>query len=109
MILPIPLHLLTQNAEYEELDSSGRYGETYLPVVTLENIRVDVHTDYSISTNDETKTGATILFFDIVNSKPAGVVFREKSKITIDGHEWFIKKVNPIRAFNLHHYELELV
>ena len=108
MIAPIPLYLLIHTVIYEEYqDNSDGYGEGYKDPVTLRNVRVEPVSSLRRSNTTETQTFNSILFFDMTHSTPQ-VNFVEKSKVTFNGQEMVVSKVNPMYSLKLHHYEIEL-
>jgi hypothetical protein len=54
-IRPIPRRLLIHEATYEEFDTNSRYGETYLPAVTLKNVRINFERSLNRSSDTEKK------------------------------------------------------
>jgi hypothetical protein len=109
-VRPIPLSLLIHEATYEEFDANSRYGETYLPAVTLKNVRINYERSLKRTQESEGKTIKATLFFDLVNSKATGEFeFKEKSKLTFQGLVMQVQMINPIYADTLHHYEIELI
>lgn len=108
-IRPIPMHLLIHEAEYEEFQEDSRYGESFYPAVTLQNVRVNFESSLKTSGNTESKNIKATMFFDLINSSATGEFeFREKSKVTFNGLVMQIQKINPIYTDQLHHYEVEL-
>jgi hypothetical protein len=109
-VKPIPIEVLIHEAVYEEISSNTRYGEAFLPPVTLKNIRINHEKSLQRSSNSEGKNIKATMFFDLVNSRASGEFeFKEKSKLTFDGLVMQVQKVNPVYASKLHHYEVELI
>lgn len=109
MIDPIPSNLLIHEVQYEEYDGLGRYGDDFKPPITLRKVRVEMTSGFMISGTEERRTYNALLFFDAVHSKPTDVVFKKKSKVTYNGETMVVSKVNPVYAFDLHHFEVELM
>lgn len=111
MVRPIPRKFLPHTVTYEEYEEGGRYGDTYKDPVTFQFVRVDELTSRALSQLSDSNQHTHTLIFDVVSSvatKP--VQFTVKSKITFEGQELTVQKVNPLRTFNqIHHYELELI
>lgn len=108
MVKPIPLKLLIHSVDYEEYDGTGRHGDKFKPAVTLKNVLVQPVSSINNRGTSEEKAYNSLLFFDVVHSRPA-LTFKEKSRVTFDGQTMIVGKVNPIYAFSLHHYEVELI
>ncbi|XQY90645.1 putative minor capsid protein [Metabacillus sp. HB246100] len=111
-IKPIPKKILIHTVTYEEwVEGDGITTEDgFKAPVTLSNVRVQHVSDLTVNTNNKELKYDAILFFDMKNSKASGkFTFVEESKITFEGKEMFIQKVDPVYAFELHHYELGLV
>jgi hypothetical protein len=109
-VRPIPKTLLTHEATYEEFLGNGRYGETFLPAVTLKNVRINYERSLKRTQDSEGKNIKATMFFDLVNSRATGdFEFKEKSKLTFQGLVMQVQKINPIYADKLHHYEVELI
>lgn len=109
-IRPIPRNLLIHAAIYEQFEANGRYGETYLPAVTLKNIRINFEKSFSRVGDTESKNVKALMFFDRINSSATGEFeFKEKSKVTFQGVTMQVQRVNPLYTDTLHHYEVELI
>lgn len=110
MVKPIPQKLLPDTVTYEEYDGNERWGDDWKPPVTLLHVRFQEMSTLSISNIREQREFKSLLFFDVVNSRFSGSFeFKEKSKVTFNGQSYVVNKVNPIHAFKLHHYEVELI
>lgn len=108
-IRPIPLNVLIHEAEYEQLNSNDRYGEFFLPAVTLKNIRINFEKSFSRAGDTESKSVKALMFFDQRNSSATGdFEFVEKSKVTFQGVTMQVNRINPLYTDTLHHYEVEL-
>lgn len=105
----MPLEILIHEVTYEEYDEKDRYGNEFKPPITLENVLVQPVSNIKRSGDSDAVAYESLMFFDCVNSKPQDVQFKKKSKISFNGAEMVVNKVNPIYTFNLHHYELELI
>lgn len=109
MVNPIPHEVLIHEVTYEEYLGEDRFGEAYGPPVTLGKVLVQPVSSIKRSSTSEEEAFSSLLFFDCVNSFPSEVKFKKLSKITFNGEEMTVNKINPIYAFRLHHYELELI
>jgi hypothetical protein len=111
IIKPIPRRVLTHTVKYEEFQKGDGINteDGFKPSVELLNVSVQYLSEYKKNTNAEEQLYDALLLFDVVNSKAAAdFVFIEKSKITFNGKTMFVKKVNPVEAFKLHHWEIGL-
>ncbi|MBM7585846.1 hypothetical protein JOC86_002388 [Bacillus pakistanensis] len=108
MIRPIPVSLLIHEVTYEEpIPDDGWSEESYKPAITLKNVRVESSSNIKRTNTGEQILYKSLLIVDVVNSSPIPE-FKEKSKVTFNGDVMYVNKVNPIHAFTLHHYEIEL-
>lgn len=105
----MPLAVLIHEVLYEEYTEKDRYGKNFKKPVTLKNVLVQPASNIKRSNVADQVAYKSLLFFDCVNSKPSAIEFVKKSKITFNGEEMIVDKINPIYAFSLHHYELELI
>ncbi|WP_026582127.1 putative minor capsid protein [Bacillus sp. J33] len=111
MVKPIPKHVLIHTVTYEEWqEGDGITTESgFLPPITLTNVRVQSLSNIRKNTNSEELLYEAMLFYDMVNSSSSGPFeFVEKSKVTFAGKTMHVKKVNPVEALALHHYEIGL-
>ncbi|MBU8773188.1 putative minor capsid protein [Cytobacillus oceanisediminis] len=111
MVKPIPKHVLIHTVTYEEWqDGDGINTESgFKSPVTLSNVRVQALSNIRKNTNSEELLYEAILFYDVVNSSSSAAFnFAEKSRVTFDGKQLLVKKVNPVEALTLHHYEIGL-
>lgn len=109
---PIPIRLLPHTVQYlQYTKGDGITTESgFLDAVTLSNVRVQYLSNIKRNNNSEEKLYEAKLFFDVVNSKASGLFeFTEDSKVIHNGMTMTVKKVNPVEAFKLHHYEIGLV
>ncbi|MCM3404254.1 MULTISPECIES: putative minor capsid protein [Bacillaceae] len=110
MVKPIPKKVLIHFVTYEEYLGKGRMDEEYKQPITLSNVLVQPVSNIKRSNIAEQKAFQSLLFFDVVNSSSEALFeFKEKSKVTFQGQRMTVNKVNPVHAFSLHHYEVELV
>lgn len=109
MVRPMPLAILIHEVIYEEYAEKERRGKKYKDPVILKNVLVQPASNIKSSNIADQVAYNSLLFFDCVNSKPSDVEFKKQSKITFNGEEMIVNKINPIYTFSLHHYELELI
>jgi len=112
VIRPIPIRLLIHSATYEEFIPGDGFEtvDGFKPPVTFSNVRVESASSIKRNNQGEELQYKALLSFDVVNSSSSGSVdFKEKSKVTFDGKTMVVTNVNPVYAFKLHHWELELV
>src|SRR4051812_45327008 len=114
LVAQIPKQVLILSATYEEfLQGDGfEIEDGFKPSVMLSNVLLQPSGTSTQPNIVRSNTGEAMLynytfFYDVVNSLANGEFeFKEKSRITFDGKELIVEKVNPIYAFNLHHYEV---
>lgn len=109
MIKPMPRAVLIHSVEYYEYTKKDRYGNGFKKPIMLKNVLVQPVSNIKSNNVGEEVSYKSLMFFDCINSIPKNLKFKKLSKIVFNGDEMIINKVNPIYAFNLHHYELELV
>ena len=105
----MPKAILIHSVQYEEYAGEGRYGKEYKDPITLRNVLIQPVSSISKTNIANTVAYNSMMFYDCTNSFPENVKFTKESLITFNGEEMVIGKVNPIYAFKLHHYELELI
>lgn len=112
VVRQMPISLLIHSITYEEFVQGNGFDteDGYKAEVTLSNIRIESISNIKRNSQGEELQYKALLFFDVVNSKASGSFeFKEKSRVIWDGKTIFVSKVNPIYAFSLHHWELELL
>ena len=109
-IRPIPKNLLIHTVEYREYQYDERWGDSFAEPVTLEFVRVEPATAMNRNAIREEITAQHVLFIDRAHSKPF-VQMKEKDRVTFQGQEYEVHRVNPHYAFgpDPHHLEVELV
>lgn len=105
----MPLEILIHEVVYEEYMEKDRYGNSFKEPETLTKVLVQPVSNIKRSNTTDSISYKSLMFFDCVNSRPSDVELVKKSKITFNGETMIVDKVNPIYAFSLHHYELELI
>lgn len=75
----------------------------------LNNVLVQPVSSVNKSGGTNTVAYNSLMFYDCANSRPSNINFTKESIISFNGEDMEISKVNPIYAFSLHHYELELI
>ena len=109
MVSPMPKAILIHSVQYKEYEGDGRFGKEYKEPVTLGNVLVQPVSSISRTNNMNTVAFNSLMFYDCINSSPKNINFVKESIISFNGQEMEISRINPIYAFNLHHYELELI
>jgi hypothetical protein len=99
---PIPKRFLPHSCTLVVETDSANWGSTTAEEIEIENVRIDA---------SEKKA---IIFYDCVNSTPAGVNFTlsganiKRLTVQAGGREYVIKNVDYLYAENsLHHLEIE--
>lgn len=107
---PIPRKLLPHTITYEEYIGGDGWENDYAPPITINHVRVEPSTYIKRSANQEEILAKNIVFIDRVNSSPFTIP-KQKGKVTFNGEEYEVHKVNPFYAVgtNIHYLEVELV
>lgn len=104
--------MLNMSATYYAYSSSDDYGNpTYGAAVTLSNIYIEQTKAVTLGDLGETTDGTLTLFYDAVNSVPAGTVFKNLDKIVYDSVSYIIRQAVPYRnpmTGDIHHWEIQL-
>ncbi|WP_017379742.1 putative minor capsid protein [Paenisporosarcina sp. TG-14] len=110
MARSIPKRLLIHSVNYEEYVGDDRYGETWAKPIEIKFVRVEPSRKVTSNANGEDIVAQSLIFIDAKHSKPF-VKMEKGSKVTFNGVETFVNKVDPLYAFgpNIHHYEIEVV
>lgn len=111
IIKPISKEVLIHEVTYEEFVPGDGFEteDGFKEPITLTNVLVQYLSNIARNNIAEALNYNALLFFDVVNSKSSGVFeFKEKSRVTFDGKQMIVEKINPIYAFKLHHYEVGL-
>lgn len=108
-VQPIPLHLLIHKVEYHGYDKGSSYGEAYHAPVTIERVRLEPSNRLIKTSSNESVTSKGVLFIDALHTTPL-IEFTEKSKVVMNGREFFVYVVEPIYATDAtpHHWEVTL-
>lgn len=116
LVSQMPKQVLIHTATYEEFvqgdgfeTEDGFKASVMLSNVLLQPSGTSTQPNIVRSNTGESMLYNYTLFYDVVNSSANGEFeFKEKSKITFDGKELIVEKVNPIYAFTFHHWEVYL-
>jgi hypothetical protein len=111
LLKPIPKKLLIHSGSYKQKDTKDKWGaETGTPTTTnLSYIRIEPSSAIKKSKDNKEIQLKSLLFYDCVNSLPAGVSFELENTITFSGIEYVIKSIDTISALSgIHHYEIGL-
>lgn len=82
MLRPTPRSRLTQSVSYSQLDDSG-HDNVYGAAVAISYVHYEENATLIRDNNGNILKGATMLYYDEVNSSPKGIVFREGDKVTV--------------------------
>ncbi len=107
---PIPKHLLIHSAKAVKLSEPDTWNNRADETVTeLSNVRVEPSSSLTITKDNRQVKLSAVLFFDIVNSKPAGFDFSETDIIETLGNRYEVISVDKLYdERGLHHYEVGL-
>lgn len=110
----IPAKWLNQAVSFYAKGSGGYddYGNPvdYGDEVGITRIRIEYNVATTNSTNGETMVDDAVLYYDPVQSSPAGLSFPRKSKIVFGGDTFLVRLYDPKfdETGRLHHVELRL-
>jgi len=106
---PIPKKLLIHSATYKHTPVKDAWQHTTYTETTLKHVRVEPSSAIKTSKDNKELQLKSVLFYDCVNSSPAGVEFIEENKITFNGTDYSIASVDPLYdGTRLHHVEVGL-
>lgn len=105
-IIPIPSRLLTDSAVLLVPDGKDVFGDRYKEV-KLEKVRICFEKKVRLSSHNMVDTGGGTLYFDCMNSLPAGTEFDTKMKLRIGENRFRIAAAKAVKAESgVHHWEL---
>ena len=116
----IPNEMLIHSCVYKEYLGMDRYNtKSYADEVTLNNVRLDLSTQFTTNGFNKEVIANGVLFFFVKQSNVNqaidsvnGSIFKEQSEVTFNGKTYTVNKVIPVyEPFQnvVHHYELELI
>lgn len=109
--MAIQKYLLQDTVDWEKADVNARFGEVYESPLTLTNVRIESRRSSNNGANVESQSDTkTILFYDLKFSKPAGIIFNAKDKITYKNHVYIVKQsFEGKQRGTISHFEVNLV
>ncbi len=107
-IKQIPKNLLIHNVIYNEYIADDWNKNQYADSVEVNNVRIDYLSDLQIASIAENKRYRATMFYDVVNSTPLDLKFKEKSKIILDDITFYIVGIKYLYTEKLHHLEVML-
>lgn len=112
-IKPIPKRMLIHQVDYYERIEGGRYDGGYADKLTITNVLFQPDGTVAKTGDNEEKLIKGILYLDAQNSSQCfGMIAQSQVKlISDDGVEetLVVQHSQPVYAFKLHHYEVQLV
>lgn len=108
MSRPIPRRLLVHSATLEPYAGTVKSVRTYGTAVELSRVRVDPVRRNAMTSLGDAKSDAYVLFFDAVNSLPAGTEFHVNDRITFRGESLSVREVAQLSGDSaaVHHWEV---
>lgn len=108
-ILQIPARLLKDNAVLLVPKEKEIFGDSY-EEVQLSNVRICFSKKARLSNNNTVSASAGTLYFDCKNSSPSDTVFTAEMKLQINGEQYRISEIRPVKAEkDVHHWEIVFV
>lgn len=105
---PIPIKVLCDTATIEEPDTSGRYGDSFLPKRTIEHVYLEQNVSSVSRAWADDRSVSCVLVIDATNStnafSPALL-----SRVTVGNVVGSVIEVKEYRPYGLtHHWEVAL-
>ena len=112
MIPPIPRAVLNMSATLSPRTADDAYGNpAYGADVALSQITIEPTRNIAAGSLGEQARYELVLFFDAVNSLPAGQVFGDKDKVAFGGKSYNVRTARMLHDPTtgvLHHWEVRL-
>lgn len=111
MSAPIPRRLLPHSAKYKPYTGTVASVKQYGTEVDLVFVRVEPVKQNAMTSLGDMKNDRVNFFYDCVNSRPIGLVFRVNDIITFDGVAYSVRKASPVYGNGpaVHHWEVACV
>lgn len=109
---PIPRQLLSHSAVLYPYTGTTNGADQFGAAVNLTHIYVESVKQNAMTSLGDMKNDTFRVWFDRVNSEPAGQTFKTKDKIIYSGITCRIRKAQPIKPATsdlLHHWEINLI
>ena len=111
-ISPIPRNLLPHSGTYKRLTGLDARGKkTFASDVSVSYVRHEKAKQNALTAFGEQKNDLLLLFYDCMNSYPAGIVPVPGDVFVFDGQEYTVRSSTPeYTVYGMpHHYEVNLV
>lgn len=109
-MLAIPKNLLIHSAVLQSSAENKWQSEIRETIAELKKIRIEPSSKLVTSKDNRQITLSAVLFFDLRNSRPAGISFKHGQKILFNGNTYTIETIEELfDNRKLHHYELGLI
>ena len=108
----IPRSILPHTASLKKLTGiDSRGNATYATAVDLNYVRLEVARKNALTSLGEQRNDSMVLFFDVINSLPAGTEFAINDVVTFGGRDYTVREaVAEYTVYGTpHHYEVALV
>ena len=103
---PIPRKFLEHTVTHEAATATDRNGaRTYATGVAVSFVRCEPVSAWKAAQNGEMKDDKLTLFYDCVNSDPAGRTFKKGDRVTFNGAAYTVR---DFKDFSPHHLEIFL-
>jgi len=115
VIEPIPKEVLTDTIGYRSLVGKDKLGvKTYDPAETspateLTLVRIRKKSERKRTSDDDDIILKAKIWYDVVNSLPAGITPKEGDIFIHGGKTYTAKFISEAKDFNIHHYRVECV
>lgn len=111
MAKPIPYNLLIHSAILKTVnDTDGWQTPTATTETELKRIRIEPSSKLISSNQNEHIKLSALLFFDLINSQPKNVEFKQGQKVIFKNKEYTIETIEVLPDESKeHHYEIGLI
>ena len=107
MIPQIPREMLRHSVTFESLTGADADGNgTFATAAAMSFVWCEPVKDWLRNNMGEMKDDKLTLFYDCVNSDPAGTAFKKGDRVTFSGSVYIVRTV---KDFSPHHLEVVLI
>ena len=109
MKAPIPKYLLIHTITLGKAAQTGAWGNKTRTTITIYNVRLEPLARRTWSLTEALQECSARLFYDCVNSTPAGITFETGDEVTFNSRIFIVESVQELYDDNrLHHLEVLL-
>lgn len=106
---PIPKTLLIHSASLFDVSENEWQKQTFELVAELRYVRIEPASRLVTNGKDRTVTLSAVLFYDLVNSSPRGVRFKQGQRLNFGSLDYVVETIEELYdSKKLHHLEVGL-